>query len=334
MSSQSEFPFFRPQPDPAAARIAGDDAPLSRPSPAPDRRALQARPAPARPPAPMKVAPALEAPAAVPRDIDFDEIPFLLTREERGLGAAEVLAARARRLAQAFCAILGSPIRLTVTDNRSSMFSFRAPPGSPMSVRLHHMFLDAPRAIVEDLVAFTRGGAEQRAASRRIDRFIDENLERLRPSEEAFRPQKVHSLGKFWDLQAIFDALNARFFGGRIAAQIGWGRLPRKRNRRTIRLGVYDPRSRMIRIHPALDHPGVPAYFIEFIVFHEMLHQAIPASEQNGRQAFHGAAFRSAERAFPDYERAIRWEKAHIRRLIDEMPLQRGAGIARAGQRR
>lgn len=264
------------------------------------------------------------------RDLDFDEVPFLLSQEERGLRPAEVLCERAQRLAEDFSAVLGSPIRLTVTDNRSSMFSFRQPPGGLMSVRLHHMFLDAPLALVEDLVTFTRGGTGKKAASQRIDRFIEENLDCLRPGEETFRPQKVHSLGKFWDLQAIFDALNARFFGGRMAAQIGWGRLPRKRNRRTIRLGVYDPRSQMIRIHPALDHPDVPAYFIEFIVFHEMLHQAIPASERNGRQAFHGADFRRHERAFPDYERAIRWEKAHIRRLIEEMPLQRRSGVKAA----
>ena len=252
---------------------------------------------------------------------DLDEVPFLLSEEERGLRSPEEMGVRARQLAEDFSAILGSPIRLTVTDNRSSMFSFREPRGELMTVRLHHMFLDAPPSIVEDLVAFTRGGPQRRAASDRIDRFIEDNIDRLRPFESTFRPRKVHSLGRFWDLKAIFDTLNARFFGGRIEAQIGWGRLPKKRNRRTIRLGVYDPRARMIRVHPALDHPDVPAYFIEFIVFHEMLHQAVPAAEKNGRQAFHGQAFRERERAFPDYERAIRWEKAHIRRLIDEMPL-------------
>lgn len=313
MSSQREFPFLRTRVAPMARQSAGAGAPSAQTAPPPTSSA----PFHALPPVAMLPS----------RDLDFDEVPFLLSQEERGLCSTEVLSERARRLAEDFSAALGSPIRLTVTDNRSSMFSFRQPSGGLMTVRLHHMFLDAPLALVEDLVAFTRGGPGKREASQRIDRFIEENLDRLRPSEEAFRPQKVHALGRFWNLQEIFDALNARFFGDRIAARIGWGRLPRKRNRRTIRLGVYDPRSRTIRIHPALDNPDVPTYFIEFIVFHEMLHQAIPASERNGRQAFHSADFRRHERAFPDYEQAIRWEKAHIRGLIEEMPLRRRAGV-------
>ena len=76
--------------------------------------------------------------------LDFDEVPFVLSEEERGLRSPEEMGFRARQLAEDFSAILGSPIRLTVTDNRSSMFSFRAPRGEVMSVRLHHMFLDAP----------------------------------------------------------------------------------------------------------------------------------------------------------------------------------------------
>ena len=75
---------------------------------------------------------------------DLDEVPFLLSEEERGLRSPEEMGVRARQLAEDFSAILGSPIRLTVTDNRSSMFSFREPRGELMTVRLHHMFLDAP----------------------------------------------------------------------------------------------------------------------------------------------------------------------------------------------
>ncbi|MDR0966457.1 MAG: M48 family metallopeptidase [Myxococcales bacterium] len=266
------------------------------------------------------------SPPDAPDLLDLEELPFILSEEERGLGSKDALQEQARQLAASFSAALGSPIRLTVTDNRSSMFSFRQPPGRPMSVRLHHMFLGAPSELIEDLVAFTRGGPDRKAASERIDRFIEENLECLRPCEEAFRPHAVHARGKFWDLQTIFDALNARFFGNRIAARIGWGRQPRTRNRKTIRLGVYDARSQTIRIHPALDQRHVPAYVIEFIVFHEMLHQAIPARERNGRQAFHGADFRREEQAFPDYERAMRWEKANVRKLIEQMPLRRRRG--------
>ena len=99
-------------------------------------------------------------------------------------------------------------------------------------------------------------------------------------------------------------------------ASIGWGRAPGRRRRKSIRLGVYDHQTREIRIHPALDHPEVPRFFVEFIVFHEMLHQLFPSSNGPGRRVHHPRAFRDRERAFPLYQAAIAWERENLRALL------------------
>jgi len=55
---------------------------------------------------------------------------------------------------------------------------------------------------------------------------------------------------------------------------------------------------------------------VEFIVFHEMLHQLFPSSNRAGRRVHHPRAFRDREKAFPYYSSAIRWEKRNLRVLL------------------
>jgi hypothetical protein len=122
--------------------------------------------------------------------------------------------------------------------------------------------------------------------------------------------------GRHFDLKEIFARLNEKYFQGGIKAQIGWGRMPAKRRRKSIRLGVYDHQTREIRIHPALDRTEVPSFFVEFIVFHEMLHQLFPSPAGAGRRVHHPRGFRDREKGYPMYEAAIRWEKQNLRVLL------------------
>ena len=66
-----------------------------------------------------------------------------------------------------------------------------------------------------------------------------------------------------------------------------------------MKTGVYVQDARIIRIHPTLDRVEVPEFYVAAVVFHEMLHQAVPAREVNGRRIVHGAEFRRRERAVP-----------------------------------
>ncbi|MBE2250825.1 MAG: hypothetical protein IAE78_14910 [Myxococcus sp.] len=225
---------------------------------------------------------------------------------QQALGAARVLAHQV-------AALLGADVKvlLSVHDNRSTMISFRREPPL-LRLRVHHLFLEAPHEVVVAIADYA--GRGKRAAGRVLDEYIAERQERIRA--EARRASALNTRGKCFDLAEVFHRLNHLYFQDSIRARIGWGRNASKRRRKSIRLGVYDHRSREIRVHPALDRPDVPLFFVEYIVFHEMLHQVFPSARDSGRHVHHPRAFRDRERAFPRYAAAIAWEKEHLHALL------------------
>jgi hypothetical protein len=227
----------------------------------------------------------------------------------------ETRVAAARRLADDLSSFLTERVRLTIHDNHSTMVSFRRRPGE-VHYRIHHMFLDAPGEVVGALAHFagsTRGNAARRRdAGARIDAYVREHRVRIgTPRYDRLEPR-----GRVHDLQAIYDRVNAEHFEDAIEARIGWGPARGGRRRHSIKTGVYVQDARVIRIHPALDRREIPEFYVAAVVFHEMLHQAVPAREVNGRRIVHGADFRRRERAYPDHERAKRWEEANLRLLL------------------
>jgi hypothetical protein len=251
------------------------------------------------------------APAAVripdPRHVQV-EIPFpagyprIFVHE----GARQLLE---RRLAQAAL----KPVILSVTDNCRSMISFAERRGV-LRARLHHMFLDAPARVQQALVGFIARG--DRTASLVVGRYIDRNGHRIRAARPFPRP--LHTDGQHHDLISIFGALNDKYFGGTVDALVTWGRVgsTRGETRRTLKLGSYSAVERLIRVHPTLDRPWIPRYFVSYIVYHEMLHHVIPAGMDGGRRVLHPPHFVQRERLFRDYERALGWERKHIHRLL------------------
>lgn len=209
--------------------------------------------------------------------------------------------------------LLRERVFVSITDNRRTMISSSRKDGL-LRLRLHHMFLDMDVPTCRALAMYlTR---PNRTASLQLTAYIERNGHRIRP--ERRRKQRMRTEGQHHDLKSLFEELNARFFGGGVDAQITWGRRSssRRRRRTSIRLGAYSAREKLIRVHPVLDQPWVPTFFVAFIVYHEMLHHVVPAPIRNGRQCFHTPEFRAYERAYPDYAKAIRWEERNIHRLL------------------
>jgi predicted SprT family Zn-dependent metalloprotease len=72
-----------------------------------------------------------------------------------------------------------------------------------------------------------------------------------------------------------------------------------------------------IRIHPMLDDPKVPGFYIDSVIHHEMAHIAIPSEVGGtGRMHHHTPKFRALERRYPWFEAAMAWEKANLGGLI------------------
>jgi hypothetical protein len=197
------------------------------------------------------------------------------------------------------------------TENRRTVLSTLRRAGRTV-VRLHRVFTRAPDDVIDAVGLYLAHG--DRRASRAISAYVDAN----RPPPSA-TPRNLVGRGAVYDLDELFGELEREQFAGQLTGVgITWGRRgPRSSRRaRTIRMGTYSFDERVIRVHPKLDQAWVPRFFVRFIVFHEMLHHVEPARETASRTEFHTPSFRARERAYPDYERAIAWERANIRQLL------------------
>jgi len=213
-----------------------------------------------------------------------------------------------RRLRSAF----PGPVVLSITDNRHSIITHRVQRGT-LHARVHHMFLDAPSSVVDALVRYVTHGDRESSAT--LGDYIDANGFRLARRK---RNSPLIAKGKHHDLLTLLNDINDRYFDGGVHALITWGKRPTTKNRRrkTIKLGSYSAFDRLIRVHPALDRPWVPRYFVAYIVYHEMLHHVVPGSRGLGRVNLHPPEFKERERQFRHFERSLEWERRHVSRLL------------------
>jgi len=216
-------------------------------------------------------------------------------------------------LERRLCALSPMPITLSITDNIHNIITHSSERGV-VRARIHHMFLDAPESVLSALARYVH--KNDRKASALIGDYIEKNHSRIlrrRPGDVSLQTK-----GKHHDLGVSFQRLSDKYFHGQVQALVTWGRrtTPAGHKRETIKLGSYSPYDRLIRIHPALDRRWVPRYFVEYVMFHEMLHHVMPHTRGAGRRALHPPEFCEREREFRSYERAMAWEQAHLARLL------------------
>src|SRR5436190_16797000 len=113
--------------------------------------------------------------------------------------------------------------------------------------------------------------------------------------------------GHVYNLEKVFDELNTRFFYGLLARpELTWSQ-DRARNS----LGHYDPAHNAIVVSRIFDHPRVPHYALEYILYHEMLHLRYPVKLRGSRRCVHSPEFQAEEKLFPRLHEA----KQFIKRL-------------------
>ena len=99
--------------------------------------------------------------------------------------------------------------------------------------------------------------------------------------------------GKFFNLRAIFDKLNAKYFRSRLRDYtIVWGRKRASRPRDEIVFATIQEDDRMIRIHPLLDRAFVPTWFLEYVIYHEMCHTVVRDRYETGPNSHHEDSLR------------------------------------------
>jgi hypothetical protein len=215
----------------------------------------------------------------------------------------------------------GRAVDLVLTENRSQIAAVRArgSNAATLSLRLDRSFLAAPTRVLEALGRWLLGRPRERQrALQTLREFFDEAWRgRARQPRPARRPV-LRPVGQHFDLAELAAELDAHYFGGALRPAVTWGRRVGGSSKRgSIRLGSYDYRAQVVRIHPALDHDTVPRWVVESVLFHEMLHAASPVPEvRRGRRCIHPPEFRVAERSFRDHERARAWLDANLGELL------------------
>jgi len=118
------------------------------------------------------------------------------------------------------------------------------------------------------------------------------------------------SRGSVYDLDKLFSRFNRKYFESTLEnPTLTWS----QRKTRSI-LGHHDRVYDSITISKSLDAAQVPEWFVEYILYHEMLHIKHAARMINGRRYYHTAAFRLDERRFAKYDEAQRWLEQVARR--------------------
>jgi hypothetical protein len=211
--------------------------------------------------------------------------------------------------------LAGIPISLRLNSNVSQLISVKYPHASATPiVSVHRAFLQANDEVVHALAQYIR---HPTARCKKVLRAFIDTIPHKHFAPRA-RRVRLCSRGRFYDLDTILRELNEEFFEGRLDVAITWGRngKPQRRRRRHVQLGSYNHQLRLIRIHPMLDSPNIPEFFVRFVVYHELLHAFLdPQRDDAGRRRLHTAEFRALERRFPHYEEAIAFERHLISSL-------------------
>jgi len=198
--------------------------------------------------------------------------------------------------------LTGRDLCLIITDNATSMLSVRKK-AENITVRLHKMFLHAGTDVCLEVADFIKKG---RSNGQNIRSFIRQNRYLLKKKSPVKLKSRV--AGENYCLQSIYDSLNSEYFDGAISASITWGKSSSQKRVRMRTMGSYNAETNSIRINLLLDKKTVPVYFLEFVVYHEMLHAYLGIKTRNGRRSIHSREFRLHEKKFRDYEKAMEWE--------------------------
>lgn len=124
----------------------------------------------------------------------------------------------------------------------------------------------------------------------------------------------------YYDISALAAEVRRDYFPDVTLLPIRWGQRISRKKRRSIRLGSYDHRTSEIRIHPSLNTPAVPRYFIQSIIHHEYLHHVLGAR--------HNRRFHAQERRYRFHRESQLWLKRNLPLLLGRKarPMLRPAG--------
>jgi len=213
-------------------------------------------------------------------------------------------------------------IRVRFTENGTTMVS-KSEAGQEASLRLHRIFLEAPADLLAETVRAFFAPSDRRsyrqARARIKDYVAHKRGDILRPVP---RKRVLPPRGRFFDLGEVLGRILGEFFPASAPVEIGWSH---QIQRRLMGKWIENPAPlpNVVLINRLLDSPEVPEYYLDFLVFHELLHETFGVARCGGRWVHHSSEFRERERLFPHYSRAAEWERDNVDRLYRRYRMSR-----------
>jgi hypothetical protein len=174
-------------------------------------------------------------------------------------------------------------------------------------VRLSDILSEAPLAVVEAIAAILLAQLYRRQLPAEIRELYRDfalshstrqHITRVRQHRARKLPHRPD--GDSHDLAPMFEAINGKYFDGLLhRPRLAWSTRPWRSQ-----FGCYDSSLDQIVMNRRLDHPAVPAYAVEFILYHEMLHVKHPLKVAACGLQAHSPEFRAEERRFAEYAKA------------------------------
>jgi hypothetical protein len=176
-------------------------------------------------------------------------------------------------------------------------------------------YLGAPEPILLAFwqLAYRKNSPEARLLIKKYSRS-----ERFRQQREKLEylglDRRAFTQGRCWDLESLFGRVNRRYFGSAIERpHLKWSRQKTYR-----KFGHYNFETDTVLISRSLDDPEVPAYVLEYLMFHELLHKQLGIHQKGDRQYAHTPEFKAREKTFPQVHQAGEFLAQYSRRLRKE----------------
>lgn len=109
-------------------------------------------------------------------------------------------------------------------------------------------------------------------------------------------------------LESLAAEVHRTYFYKYPPLPVRWGQQIARKKRRSIRLGSYNHVTTEVRIHPTLNAPNVPAFFIQSVIYHEYLHHVLGPN--------HNRRFHQHERMFRYHRESQEWLRRNLLSLL------------------
>lgn len=198
-------------------------------------------------------------------------------------------------------------VDLIYNDNHTTMVSILERKRRYIRLSIHQMFKKASSGVIEALVDFIHNH-KKRDSSALLQDYINKNLSTYR-YDRTLDQSKLVSLGQVYDLKLIYHKLNQEYFDNALDLQITWFGQAKRKKGCQMTYGLYVEPLKLIKIHRLLDRKVCPEFYVEYVIFHEMLHEVHKPYKGLSCTHIHTPEFKAQEKQFKYFAQAMAWEK-------------------------